>query len=444
MIDNPVRSVRTQRRERALHDARERLARLEIEAHRIKAELARLKSENEDEIADELSDRLWPGGVDELYLAGPAIASPREPLRRLHFSPPHPPASGASAPPVVLADSNSTIGPEATFSTKPRRVLSPAWMLSLGVHLAILAVLMPMTFVVLTNERMPLLATMFDATSDSVDEPGAAPIELVNYEEFVPPDAAQDESAALAASLIEGPLPLESEFANQAASSLGQLNALPTDVGTLLAGGGGAGNDRATGGGRRGAASDEARLGTATFFGTSAKANRIVFVVDSSNSMKGGRLELALQELLSSIDQLSPKQSFYVIFVSDEAYPMFYPQPAVALLPATAPNKRQLREWMSRLILAGGVNRKMIEAMEIAAALNPEAVYLLWDGDMKYSDKVRQDVMTHLTRPNRWEFVIHTLGVGVKSLDSEHDLTAIASAHGGTYRPVMIAPGSRP
>jgi hypothetical protein len=31
---------------------------------------------------------------------------------------------------------------------------------------------------------------------------------------------------------------------------------------------------------------------------------------------------------------------------------------------------------------------------------------LLWDGDMKYSEKVRLDVMTHLTRPNQWNLAL--------------------------------------
>ena len=35
-------------------------------------------------------------------------------------------------------------------------------------------------------------------------------------------------------------------------------------------------------------------------------------------------------------------------------------------------------------------------------------------------------------------FAIHTLGLGVTSLDSEYNLTAIAKAHNGTYRRVDV------
>jgi hypothetical protein len=179
------------------------------------------------------------------------------------------------------------------------------------------------------------------------------------------------------------------------------------------------------------------------FFGTRSQGNRFVFIVDNSSSMKGGRLEAAIAELLRTVDSLSPRQAFYVIFVSDQTYPMFYPQPAADLLPATAPNKERLAEWLPNAILASGKNRELIKAMDLAASLRPDVVYLLWDGDMRYSDQVRTEVMTHLTRPQPWSFPIHTLGMGITSLDAEYNLTAIAQAHGGTYRRVDVPQGRR-
>ena len=133
-----------------------------------------------------------------------------------------------------------------------------------------------------------------------------------------------------------------------------------------------------------------------------------------------------------------------MIFVSDQTYPMFYPQPELDMMPATPLNKKRLTEWLPKAILASGKNRELIKAMDMAAALQPHAVYLLWDGDMKYSDKVRLDVMTHLTRPNRWNFTVHTLGMGITSLDAEQNLTAIAEAHGGMYRRVDVPAARAP
>jgi hypothetical protein len=208
---------------------------------------------------------------------------------------------------------------------------------------------------------------------------------------------------------------------------VGQLDALPSELGTLMAGAG-----------SQGAGPPGGELGDAVFFGTRSQGNRIVFVVDNSSSMKDGRLDAAVAELVRSVEALSPRQAFYVIFVSDQTYPMFFPQPAADLLPATAPNKKRLAEWLPKALLASGKNRELIKAMDLAASLRPHAVYLLWDGDMRYSEKVRTEVMTHLTRSNQWNFPIHTLGMGITSLDAEYNLTAIAQAHGGTYRRVDV------
>jgi hypothetical protein len=223
--------------------------------------------------------------------------------------------------------------------------------------------------------------------------------------------------------------PSQLGMGSQALGDVGQLDSLPSELGTLMAGAGSPGSGPPGG-----------ELGEAVFFGTRSQGNRIVFVVDNSSSMKDGRFEAAIGELVRSVEALSPRQAFYVIFVSDQPYPMFYPQPATDLMPATAPNKKRLAEWLPKAILASGKNRELMKAMDLAASLRPHAVYLLWDGDMRYSDRVRTEVMTHLTRPNQWNFPIHTLGMGITSLDAEQNLTAIALAHGGTYRRIDVPP----
>ena len=116
---------------------------------------------------------------------------------------------------------------------------------------------------------------------------------------------------------------------------MGPSNSHDTELGKLPSGVGGfgkagEGNGAGLGGGKPGNVGKSPRNGGRTeqtlFFGTAAKGNRFVFVVDNSSSMKGGRLERAVAELVKTVDGLSARQSFYVIFVSDKTYPMFYPQ----------------------------------------------------------------------------------------------------------------------
>jgi hypothetical protein len=163
-----------------------------------------------------------------------------------------------------------------------------------------------------------------------------------------------------------------------------------------------------------------------------------VFVVDNSSSMKDGRLESALAELVRSVETLGKRQSFYVIFVADQTYPMYFPDVAPELVIATPENKKRLGDWLGKVRLAGGKNRELIKAVNMAVALRPHAVYLLWDGDLRYSEAVRRDVMSHLAGPQPWNFPIHTLGMGALSAESEQNLAAIAQARGGIYRRIDV------
>jgi hypothetical protein len=458
-------SPKLARREQAIEATRRRLRRLEIETHRIKAELARLEADYEDDVADWLSRKLrrrttapaMPGSIEPgspatmVAAFDPAAAEPASdrvavatngwPAKRRATKK----ANSADAPidtcsirddaaliPLLQVSEDSLpSGAPGRRAKVYRRAASPL-LCSLALHAVIFSFCVTLTIATVVRQEVPLLS---------------APAELdeVSIETFsdveIPPTKFED--AELQNVVYESPdfnvsdhklsdlEPTAIGVGTQAFGDIGQLDALPSDLGSLMSGTG------QPGGGVPGGPAGEA-----VFFGARSKGDRFVFVVDNSSSMKGGRLQTAVTELLNTTNGLSPKQSFYVIFVSDQAYPMFFPQREPDLVPATPENKKRLAAWLPNAILASGNNRKMIEAMDMAAALRPHAVFLLWDGDMKYSDKVRMDVMTHLTRPNQWNFVVHTLGMGVTSLDAEQNLVMIAQSHGGTFRKVNVPVGA--
>jgi hypothetical protein len=64
-------------------------------------------------------------------------------------------------------------------------------------------------------------------------------------------------------------------------------------------------------------------------------------------------------------------------------------------------------------------------------------VYVLSDGDI---DSPR--TMQRLTEANEWDFVIHTLGMGVKKPADAQNLSAIATAHRGTFQMVGPTPAA--
>lgn len=470
-------SPKLERRERAIEAARRRIRQLEIETHRVKASLARLEANYEDDVADNLARKLrrrkraerelnvedeeWQERFDDAVrfessspaiddgslhasVALPFTATTNEGAK--FVVPPKSRArmdtqavTGNREPqPRIVSDTAAASAPTAVriglHSPAIKRKSAAPLVVSAGIHVALLFFCMTFTYVTFVQERVPLLASPTEP-EDLIPVPMAeVKIEPTKFEDDKLENVlAESEVFHLSDSLLDNLVPAEIGAGLQPKGDIGQLESLPTDVGSLMAGGGKPNSGKQGG-----------EIGNAVFFGARSKGDRFVFVIDNSSSMKGGKLEMARAELLRSVESLSAKQSFYVIFVSDKTYPMFYPLLELDMIPATPANKKRLVDWLPNAILASGKNREMIKAMDMAAALRPHAVFLLWDGDMRYSDNVRLDVMTHLTSPtNNWNFVVHTLGMGITSADAEQNLTAIAAARGGLYRRIDIPPAFR-
>ena len=171
---------------------------------------------------------------------------------------------------------------------------------------------------------------------------------------------------------------------------------------------------------------------TASFFGTKVEGKRIVFVLDNSGDMQGGRLETVINELIGSVEAMTSRQRFYVIFHSDTVYPLFYPQPATEFVLATDRNKEILKTWLETVELCYGDS--VDKAVVAAASIRPDVVYLLSNGIM--SDKKFE----FLQSGGDGSFPIHTVGVGMgKSTAARIKLQEIAESNGGTFREAEIA-----
>jgi hypothetical protein len=444
-------SHQTLRRERAIQDTRRRLTLLEIETHRIKAELARLEAENEAEWAESLTGELngtareatasiFEHDDAETVATAPiapvavaAVATPvvtrdeRAPARKTAK------LRAATTPVAIKADAKSTGAPQPTKRRRKRKA-APAWMVSLGIHAAAFALIAPLTFVMLSNENVPLFASMF-AAEESPEEPGVVPVEMVAVDELEIQEAVYEESAAPLTEDLQSDFdPLAADVNHAPAELPGQLNALPLDIGTLMAGGDG-GEGRGSGRTSDGRGDIAGEVGRTSFFGTPARANRVVFLVDNSGSMKQGRMETTLFELARSVDALDEKQEFYVVFYSDQAYPMLYPNSVMEPLPATKENKQRLYDWLYTVELCQG--GALLKAMEMAHSLGPQVVYILSDGDITGTA-----TMQRLTQTNEHPYSVHTLGMGVAKPQDAQNLAAIAQANRGTFQMVRPTPAA--
>lgn len=203
------------------------------------------------------------------------------------------------------------------------------------------------------------------------------------------------------------------------------------DVGALLGGGG-------AGGGKLAKLPDE--LGPeplAKFFGAAIEGRRIVFVLDNSGSMQNGRLETVIAELNRCVASLTPKQEFYVIFYSDSVYPLYYPDPVARYIPSNKLSRKLLAEWLDSVELCLG--DAVVEAVSAATMIEPDAVYLLSDGNITGDRK-----MQFLLAGDQRNFPIHTIAVGLgRAPAGRRNLQMIAEANGGQFRDAEVPAAMR-
>ncbi|WP_404305283.1 VWA domain-containing protein [Neorhodopirellula lusitana] len=168
-----------------------------------------------------------------------------------------------------------------------------------------------------------------------------------------------------------------------------------------------------------------------TFFGSKFAAINYVFVIDNSNSMTRGRFETAIMELTKTINLLTPKQRFYVIFYSDTAYPMMHPRSVKKLVSATPKNKQALFQWLLTVELC--LRTKGKQALQAAFDLNPDVIYVLGDG--AFTDKAA-DFFVKNPHP---KIIVNTRGMEVKPKDAV-GFKKLATAHRGNYMDVGVNP----
>lgn len=223
------------------------------------------------------------------------------------------------------------------------------------------------------------------------------------------------------------------------------------DAGDMLADVGGASGSGAepSGSARGGGQAGGGPPAAASFFGRAGQGTSVCFICDNSNSYRDGGFHTVLDEVARAVDSLRPDQSFFVIFFSDDAYPMFHPEPADTLEAASPENKRRLRAWLATVEMCGG-GQGIDEAVRLAGSLGADVVYFLSDGEHAPS------VVDRVRSADFGGAVVHTFGIQQGIVDRrtgqidpdklqqqqgfDRNLVAIATAHGGGFTPVVVPP----
>ncbi len=205
----------------------------------------------------------------------------------------------------------------------------------------------------------------------------------------------------------------------------------PLGIGTDFGRGFGQGKGNGDGGG-----------GTSSFFGGTAKGNRVVFVVDFSGSMikEGGgvRLQMLKKELISSISKLPKGMSFQVIYYSTAPWlggeslytaPSRFPDKPEDRIPWSEATKEGIARAVNHIKAAKPEGATLWkEPLELAFAMRPvpAVVWLLSDGEAQDAEEVVEKIKAI----NSSRIPINTIGLEVPGAAFSY-LVDIARQTGG-------------
>lgn len=171
--------------------------------------------------------------------------------------------------------------------------------------------------------------------------------------------------------------------------------------------------------------------GSVSFFGVSARAKSVVYVIDRSASMglEGG-LEAAKRELAASLAALESDVRFQVVFYNRHAETVSMGE---SLLCATVANRQLALRSLEMVRAEGGTNH--VAGLTCALTLHPEVVYFLTD-----ADDLRQAQVATITRANHERISINTILLSRSTHGAASDsLSNLAARNRGVYRTAYFA-----
>ncbi|HYT91446.1 MAG TPA: VWA domain-containing protein [Gemmataceae bacterium] len=179
---------------------------------------------------------------------------------------------------------------------------------------------------------------------------------------------------------------------------------------------------------QRGNPSGGEQGGGPSFFQIGTQATRIVYVMDRSASMGAGLLDVAVRELLASVDRLPATVQFQVVVYHDRAE-LLVPGRS-ELIAASTQNKALVGEALMSLRAEGGTCHR--EGVRVALTLDPQVIYLLTDADDLTHEERRE-----ITRLNRGRAILHTIELNTANRGrTEMPLQMLARENGGRYQAV--------
>jgi hypothetical protein len=170
------------------------------------------------------------------------------------------------------------------------------------------------------------------------------------------------------------------------------------------------------------------------YYGIPICAKRVVFVLDTSLSMRGARIEAAKSELIRALKELH-KEVYFDVIAFDNTPRVWRPE----LVPAD--------ERMKQMAVAAVLEQPLkfktasYDALEAAFGLNPEAIYFLSDG-APFGGKIDDpnEIIATVSAVNRVRRIsIHSIGIDTgdpKTSVFGKFMKGLAEANWGVFKPV--------
>jgi hypothetical protein len=164
--------------------------------------------------------------------------------------------------------------------------------------------------------------------------------------------------------------------------------------------------------------------GNVEFIIPGQRANRVVFLCDSSGSMMN-KFDTLRQELRKAVDRLKGGQAFDIIFFSADRYVALDEQ----LLLALPETKRRAFDFLDKT--APHDSSDPIPGLRAAFATKPELIYMLTDGDFPNNAQV----LAEIRKLNKEHQVkINTIAFMDRGEEYEKLLKQVAEENGGAFK----------
>jgi Mg-chelatase subunit ChlD len=175
----------------------------------------------------------------------------------------------------------------------------------------------------------------------------------------------------------------------------------------------------------------------ASLFGITGKGNRIVYVIDRSDSMNGngGRPLLAAKtELIQSLSALKETQFFQLILYNEQPSPYRGVQSmgsAVQMIQAETAAIQRAQSYVETVAAFGGTNHA--DAFRLALRMRPDVIFFLTDGRVP---SLSDSELSEIGRiADSYGTTIHGIEFGNAPVaDPTSFIPVLASASGGKYR----------